>query len=218
MPIFMLYALILAIFRSRRVSVSALEAETNEVLMQRFQRGDERAFEVLMRRLEGPLLGYILRLVLREDVAQDILQDTLLRVIRNAQTYQPTAKVSTWVYTIARNLCLDRYRRQRVRREESLDAELFGEEGLSLHNVLHDPDERDPSEQVAGERFMEKLAAALERLNPDQRDVFVLREVQGYKFTEIAELVGESENTVKSRMRYALQTLQRLLASEKGGV
>jgi RNA polymerase sigma-70 factor (ECF subfamily) len=218
MPIFMLYALILAIFRSRRVSVSALEAETSEVLMQRFQRGDERAFEVLMRRLEGPLLRYVLRLVPREDVAQDILQDTFLRVIRNAQTYQPTAKVSTWIYTIARNLCLDRYRRQRVRREESLDAELFGEEGLSLHNILHDPEAPDPSEQVAGERFMEKLAAALERLNPDQRDVFVLREVQGYKFTEIAELVGESENTVKSRMRYALQTLQRLLASEKGGV
>jgi len=217
MPPCMLYALVLALLRPRRASVSALEAETSEELMSRFQRGDERAFEVLMRRLEGPLLGYVLRLVWREDVAQDVVQDTFLRVIRGAQGYQPTAKVSTWVYTIARNLCLDRYRRQRVRREESLDADLPGAEGLSLHGVLHDEGARDPEGDAAAERFMGRLAAALERLNPDQRDVFVLREVQGYKFQEIAELVGESENTVKSRMRYALQTLQRLLASERGG-
>ena len=216
MPPFTLYALILALFRSRRASVSALEAETSEVLMQRFQRGDERAFEVLMRRLEGPLFGYILRLVPREDVAQDLLQDTFLRVIRSAQSYQPTAKVSTWIYTIARNLCLDRYRRQRGRREESMDADLFGEEGLSFHNILHDSEQQDPSEEAEADRFLGRLGAALERLNPDQRDVFVLREVQGYKFHEIAGIVGESENTVKSRMRYALQTLQRLLASERG--
>lgn len=214
----LLYSLILSLFKFRSLK-SSLEGLSNEELMALYQRGNERAFQVLLERIERPLMIHISRLTPSTELAQDLLQDTLIRVARSADRYQPTAKVLTWANTIARNICIDAYRKQKGKQTISMDQDRSADrdDSFNLHKVIadHRPD-RDPESSAERAHFMDQLRAALEQINPDQREVFLLRELQGYRFHEIASIVGESESTVKSRMRYAVQALQRLMGAQRG--
>lgn len=206
---FMLYTLILALFRKRRSSQS-LEEESNESLMLLYQQGDEVAFQILMNRLERPLFFFILRLISSDEMARDILQDTFLRVVKHAQKYEPSATVKTWVYTIARNLSIDQLRKRRMT-VVSLDQPLKSGENFMLSTFIPVKGE-DVLDQVNAKQIAARVEYALTQINSDQREVFLLREVQGYKFHEIAKILNQSENTIKSRMRYALQALRTHLS------
>src|SRR5260370_32769389 len=87
-----------------------------------FRRGDAVAFEVLVRRHRTPVFNYIFRFTGDRARAEDILQETWLKVVRSAQDYEPKARFTTWVYTLARNLCVDRARREQLRPADSIDA------------------------------------------------------------------------------------------------
>src|SRR4051794_25823919 len=99
--------------------------------MGRFQAGDPRAFEVLLRRHRTAVFQFILRFVGNRHRAEDVLQETWLKVVRSAPQYEPKAKFTTWVFTIARNLCVDLQRREVFRKTESLDA-THGEEERTM--------------------------------------------------------------------------------------
>jgi len=177
--------------------------------MAAFKRGQVVAFEVLVKRHRTAVFHFILRSTGQPARAEDLLQETWLRVIRGASDYAPRAKFTTWVYTIARNLCLDSARRERHRETDSLDAAGRGG-GLPLGMRL--PDESRSPESAAHELHLRPLLErALASLSEEQREVFVLREYSGMGFREIGEVTGVSENTVKSRMRYALDALRRRL-------
>ena len=143
--------------------------------------------------------------------AEDLAQDTFLRIVRGAAAWEHRARFQTWLYTIARNLCVDAVRRDRFRRVESLDAE-DGEEGPPIDAVPSGS--AGPDRQAESARLRPLLQRALLALPADQREVFVLREQAGLPFKEIAELVGANENTIKSRMRYALVALRKALADQ----
>jgi RNA polymerase sigma-70 factor, ECF subfamily len=182
--------------------------DPDETLMLRYQGGDVSAFEILLSRHERPVYNFLLRSVGNRSVAEDLLQDTFLRVIKGAPTYQRQAKFTTWLYTIARNLCVDRSRRQKHRKAQSLDQPLRDDDGSgTLLDVL--PDSGPGSErQAIGHELRERLHAAIASLAEDQREVFLLRQFHDMPFKEIAEVVGIPENTAKSRMRYALEKLR----------
>lgn len=185
----------------------------DEELFRRFRRGERAAFEALLRRHRAPLFSFVLRMVGADDRprAEDIVQDAFIRVLKNASGWEERAKFSTWLFTIARNLCVDSMRRERQRRAESLDgaAEEEGEKGWA-HALA--ANRAGPERQASNIRMRPILEAALARLPEEQREVFVLREYSGVPFKEIAELTQVSENTVKSRMRYALDGLRKSLA------
>src|SRR5678809_1658540 len=103
--------------------------EADEVLMVAYQRGEVRAFEVLLTRHRKPVYNFILRFVGSRETAEDLLQETFLRVIKGAEAYQRQAKFTTWLYTIARNLCVDQSRRGKHRKAASLDAPIGDEDG-----------------------------------------------------------------------------------------
>ena len=214
----LLYSIILSLFRLRALKPT-YDGLSNEELMARYQAGDERAFQALVKQIERPLMIHINRLTPSPELAADLLQDTLIRVARSAHRYQPSAKVLTWANTIARNLCIDAYRKQKGKQTVSIDQDRSADrdDSFNLHKVLSDdsPD-HDPASRAERAHFMDQLREALDRINPDQREVFLLRELQGYRFHEIASIVGESESTVKSRMRYAVQSLQRLMGAPRG--
>jgi len=177
-----------------------------------FKAGDARAFEQLVRRHRGPVFNFLLRLSGHRQRADDLLQETWLKVIRGAATYEAKAKFTTWVYTIARNLCTDALRKESHRRADSLDAsDPSAEDDRPLS-------ERVPSADAAPDRAAHNAALrplierALVRLPAEQREVFLLREYHGVPFKEIALATQVPENTVKSRMRYALEALRRHLA------
>ena len=188
---------------------------TDEQLMLAFRAGDARAFELLVRRHRGPVYQFILRFAGSPARAEDLLQETWLKVVRGAADYEPRAKFTTWVYTIARNLCVDSARKESYRKAESLDAptgvSADGDAGRPLGDVLPDGSS-SPERGAHAARLRPLLERALMALPEEQREVFVLREFSGVPFKEIAQVAGVSENTVKSRMRYALESLRRRLA------
>ena len=169
--------------------------------MRRFRAGEGDAFPSLVRRHRARVFAFVLRLTQDRSRAEDVLQETWLRVVRGAAAYQPTAKFTTWVYTIARNSCVDGARRERHRAAEPLDEEPR-DTGTPLN---------DPERGAASAELRPLLEAAVAALPEEQREVFLLRELAGIPFAEIARMTGAPEPTVKSRMRYALQALQKSL-------
>jgi RNA polymerase sigma-70 factor, ECF subfamily len=194
------------------MSLSAGEV-TDEILMVRFQRGDRTAFTTLVRRHQTSLYNFALRQIGAQAVAEEVVQDAFVRVVQNAAEFKHEARFTTWVYTILRNLCIDQLRRRALRRHPSLDERASrrgDEEGPTL--LEQTADSRASVEREAtGTELKEKIARAVETLPDEQREVFLLREVSNLPFKEIATITGVPENTVKSRMRYALERLQQAL-------
>ncbi|HXX31285.1 MAG TPA: RNA polymerase sigma factor [Myxococcaceae bacterium] len=171
---------------------------SDEELMHRFRVGDGAAFPALVERHRARVFAFVLRLTQDRGRAEDVLQETWLRVVRGAAGWQPTARFTTWVYTIARNLCLDSLRRDQHRAADPLPG---------------DPPDAgsawsDPERGARAAELRPLLESAVAALPPEQREVFLLREVAGVPFKEIARVTGAPEPTVKSRMRYALEALR----------
>jgi RNA polymerase sigma-70 factor (ECF subfamily) len=186
---------------------------TDEALMIRFQRGDRAAFALLVRRHQGPLYNFALRHLRAPQLAEDVVQDAFVRVVQNAGEFKHEARFTTWVYTITRNLYIDQLRKRALRKHPSLDQEKPGEEGDGPTLGEQTADTRASVERDAtGSELKERIAKAVEELPEEQREVFLMREVANLPFKEIAEVTGVPENTVKSRMRYALERLQQALS------
>ena len=180
--------------------------------MRRFQQGDGEAFRVLLERHRRGVYNFVLRHVGDRAVAEDLLQDCFLRVVQGAHRYKLESKFTTWLYTIARNLCVDRARKMKFRRHRSLDQPIGpDDDGASLLDRVADT--RASTDRAAiGSELQVRLERAIASLRDDQREVFLMREYSHLPFKEIAEIVGVPENTVKSRMRYALDHLRRSLS------
>jgi len=163
----------------------------------------------LLHRYRGPLFNFILRSVRDRGRAEELYQDVWTRVIERCDEFRGDAKFATWLYTIARNQCIDHQRKMKFRGHASLDAVQAG----SDHALGEHVSNPGPStEQIAlGALLRQRIADAVETLPEEQREVFLLRQLQGLAFGEIADLVGIPANTVKSRMRYALMRLQETL-------
>jgi RNA polymerase sigma-70 factor (ECF subfamily) len=187
---------------------------TDEVLMVRFQRGDRTAFTRLVRRHQTPLFNFAFRQLGAQAVAEEVVQDAFVRVVQSAADFKHEARFTTWVYTIVRNLCVDQMRRRALRRHPSLDqprAAAGGEEeGPTLLEQTADA-RASVEREATGTELKERIARAVETLPDEQREVFLLREISNLAFKEIALVTGVPENTVKSRMRYALERLQLAL-------
>jgi RNA polymerase sigma-70 factor (ECF subfamily) len=185
---------------------------SDESLMLRYQAGDRAAFSQLVRRHQTQLFNFALRQVRMPQVAEDVVQETFVRVVSNAADFKHEARFTTWVYTITRNLCIDHLRKKALRKHPSLD-ESRGEEGdgPTLGEQTADP-RASVEREATGTELKERIARAVDTLPDEQREVFLMREIANLPFKEIAEITSVPENTVKSRMRYALERLQEALA------
>ncbi len=184
--------------------------------MAAYRGGDVQAFSQLVTRHERALWNFLRRFVADGASAEDLLQEVFLRVVRSADEWQPTAKFSTWVYTIARNLCTDHARRMSLRRTSSLDgpAQPDGQsEGSGPRRIdLVTGGDRGGEVALNNRQMATRIEEALASLPVEQREVFLMRELQDLPFAEIAVAVGASLPTVKSRMRYALERMRVALA------
>jgi len=178
--------------------------------MARYQQGDVAAFAELVARHEKRLWNFVRRFVADSATAEDLLQEVFLRVVRNAAEWQPSAKFTTWLYTIARNLCTDNARRGVFRKAYSLDqtpGAARDESGPHRIDKVASPDGN--AEKAAMDReIATRVDQAVATLPVEQREVFLMREVMDMSFAEIATVTKTSEPTVKSRMRYALERLR----------
>jgi len=196
--------------------MSAVRSEaSDEMLMVRYQRGDREAFAELVHRYNVPIYNFVIRQVRQPELARDLTQDVFLRLVQNASEFKHEARFSTWLYTIARNLSVDQLRKLGHRRHASLDQPLGDGDaragGVLGDNVADVHPRASVERMAASTEVRNSIVRAVDSLPDDQREVFLLREIGNLPFKEIAQITGVGENTVKSRMRYALDRLQEAL-------
>jgi RNA polymerase sigma-70 factor (ECF subfamily) len=188
----------------------ALARLADEELMLAFQKGEAQAFSILLKRHQKPVFNFIYKYLKNTEAAEEAFQEVFLRIIRTCTDYQPSARFTTWLYTVARNYCIDQLRKHKFRNHISLEQNYEDHDDVSCglhHRVQVQGTAADvASSAVELGRHLDRILA---ELTPEQKEVFILREFQGLKFEEIAKITGTSANTVKSRMRYALKTLQK---------
>ena len=187
-----------------------LAQETDENLMVRFGRGEAAAFEFLYRRHESRVFRFLQRNVRNEAAANDLMQEVWFAVVRGAANYQPTAKFTTWLFTIAHNRTVDMIRANR--RLQSLDAGDDADAGASSPlERLADSPKLEPLAQVQTQDEAAALLSAVAQLPAEQRAAFLLQAEGDLSVEEIADATGSSFETVKSRLRYARTKLRQLL-------
>jgi RNA polymerase sigma-70 factor (ECF subfamily) len=179
---------------------------TDEELMRSYQDGDQAAFEDLYRRYRNAIYGFLARRYTSTDNAGELTQEVFLRVIRSRDSFRHGSRFATWIFTIARNLAVDNARKAGHRRHASLDQG-YGDSGKNLHERVPNGGAK-PDQGSERTRLRADLIQAIDKLPDEQREVFLLREFHGLPFKEVAEIVDAKEGTVKSRMRYALETLR----------
>jgi RNA polymerase sigma-70 factor (ECF subfamily) len=183
---------------------------SDEELVEDFQRGDPYAFDVLVGRWDRKIQGAIYRIMGPEEDARDLCQETLLKAYRALGTFKKEARFSSWLYQIALNVCRDRLRRRKSRPQVSLD------ELMETGEVA--PFGRGPSplDLIEARDLSRIVAAAVESLPQEQREVVVLKEYQGLTFLEIAQALDVPISTVKTRLYRGLSLLRQRL--ERQGV
>jgi RNA polymerase sigma-70 factor (ECF subfamily) len=177
----------------------------DEQLMERYRDGDAGAFDVLYHRHKGGLFRYLLRLCKDKSVAEELFQDVWSNIIRSRERYQPTAKFSTFLYQVAHNRLIDHIR-QKPELALSLDAE--DDDSNSLGEFIPADAGYQPEVQVERKRLIENLVRGIGELPALQREAFLLREEAGLSLEEIALATGVTQETAKSRLRYAVAKLR----------
>ena len=181
--------------------------ESDEALMQRYAAGDVRAFETLYARHELKIWRYLYRSVGNQATADELMQEVWFAVCRAAARYAPSARFTTWLFTLAHHRLIDSHRQARPLR--SLDAAY--EDGAPWVEALADDGSPDPERQDEARQGNDALLRAVERLPPAQRDAFLLQAEGTLSVEEIAATTGVSFETAKSRLRYARAALRQAL-------
>jgi RNA polymerase sigma-70 factor (ECF subfamily) len=174
-------------------------------------KGDERAFEELVRRYEHALFRLAWRMLRNDEEARDVVQEAFMRVYRSLNTFDQSRKFSTWVLRIATNLCIDRYRRRKVRLL-SIDVEAEDDERRPIVLVDQGPDPAAVHGKVSLAGSLDRM---IQRLPPIYRTIIELRYKQSLAYEEIAEVLDVPLGTVKARLHRAHRHLKELL-SEAG--
>jgi RNA polymerase sigma-70 factor (ECF subfamily) len=188
----------------------------DEELLRRCARGDAAAYRELVERMEKPLINFILRFVGERHVAEDLFQETFVRVVRTLGSFKPEASLSTWIFTIARNLSLDWLKAKRRHRETALDAASSEDRG----RVIYFKDVLQSGAAVPGvhaelSEDSRRVTAALSQLSPIKREALVLRVYAGLQYSEIARIQNAPVGTVKFRIHEALKDLTQVMGAEE---
>lgn len=191
-----------------------LSERGDEELMLAHGQGDEASFEELVRRHQKPVLNFIYRMVQNRHIAEELTQEVFIALVRNGQRYQPTAKFTTYMYTIASNIVSKEWLRQKRRPKLFSLSAMLG--------IKNNEDTFDPLEHIADERadvqrhyrheeIGEAVNQALKSLPDHQREAFVLRRFQDLSYEEIAAITDAPVGTAKSRVVRAERALRPLL-------
>jgi RNA polymerase sigma-70 factor (ECF subfamily) len=177
------------------------------------KQGDTNAFQSLVLKYERQVYNHCLRMVYDEEESYDLTQEIFLRVYRNIANYQHNFSFYTWLYRITVNCCID-YLRKRKRQPASVSLSQPGN-GENPHEPGREQDYPDetyvPDKAALNQELNQTLNRALGQLSPKLREIIVLKEVEGLSYEEIADILGCSRGTVKSRLFRARERLKELL-------
>lgn len=190
-------------------------ARPDSDLIADFQRGRVEAFDLLVRRYEKPLFGFLLRLTGDDALANDLFQDTFIRIMERLESYEETGRFKSWLFQVARNLAMDSLRRRQFERgvfRTPVDTNDNDDFTNPLENGVS-ADALQPDALAYSSELRVRLRAAIAGLPDEQREVFTLKIEGDLTFREIAEITDTSINTVTGRMRYATEKLRKQLGA-----
>lgn len=162
------------------------------------KRGDMDAFEALILQHEKIVYNIAFRMMDGGEDVKDMAQEVFLKVYRNLERFDGKSAFSTWIYRIAVNTCIDEIRKRKGKQTYSLDAELEDEDG-NYKKQFADEGGR-PEEEMLQKELRGEVLAALETLSPEHKAAVILRDIRGYSYEEIAEMMQMPLGTVKSRI------------------
>src|SRR5436190_18418837 len=180
-------------------------------LIRAAQRGDQEAFEQLVRTYDQSVLRLAMNLLRSPEEARDVYQEAFLKVYRNLHSFRFDCSFHTWLYRIVTNICLDHLSRRKVRKEESTVVDTG--EGLvdRISQLEEAAPHADPERQMWNSELARKISGALESLTPRERTVFELRHYEGLRLRAIGEMLGTSEEAAKNCLFRATQKMRVVL-------
>jgi len=187
---------------------------SDEDLMRRTQQGDRNAYSLLYERYSGSVLSYLYRMLGNVEDVESIGQEVFLRAFRFAPTYRYPQKLSTWLFTITRNLAINHSRRRKrspVRNITELNLEGVDMNGDPLDVATRATDDVEKREEIA------RVLKALDDLPMDQKEVIVLGIFQDLSYAEMEDITGTKAVTLRSRMFHGLKKLARMIGGDGEG-
>lgn len=185
--------------------------------------GDRSAWAQLFARYQDRLFGVCLRMVSDRETATDLTQDAFVKILQGLDSWDGRSRLSTWMIRVTMNVCLSHLRAAKLRRHASLDAELSGslvrgmkhpERPITGDSGFSSDREPQPGESVQHQEQRRRLLAGLAALDPEQRSIIVLRDVQGLDYEQVGSALGLPVGTVKSRLFRARLALRQIIEKQ----
>ncbi len=188
----------------------ATSLDPDAALMLRVKEGDCDAFEMLVEKYKQPLMNFVYRTLPDATEAEDLAQHVFLQVFKSAARYEVSAKFSTWLFTIARNLCLNEIRRRSRHPADSLDETASEDDEMPRRQAV-DVKTFAPPESLLQSELEDKIEEAVAALPENQRTAILLCRGDEHSYEEIAEILGVSVSATKSLIHRGRETLKELL-------
>jgi RNA polymerase sigma-70 factor (ECF subfamily) len=206
--------------RASRAATAKPATAYDAELVKRFNTGDDAAFVEIVMRYRGKMFAIALSLLGNHADAEEIAQDTFIRAHRGLAGFRGDSSLATWLHRIAFNLSRNRYwyfyRRHR-HETDSLDCALRDDSNATFADLVAS-EVPDPAREAANREFIAHVSVCMGRLRAHQREILTLRNLLGHSYEEIAETLGLTVGTVKSRIARARQNLRGHLAQTYAGV
>jgi RNA polymerase sigma-70 factor (ECF subfamily) len=186
------------------------DTTTEAGLLAAARKGDRSALTALLERHQQKVFGFGVKMCGDSEDAKDVAQDTLLTMARTMKDFRGDASLSTWLYTVARSFCIKKRRRSKGAPAFHEPLDKAGQESASEPSMT-------PEQALLGRETRETVATALDALDPEAREVVILRDVEGLTAAEVAEVTGASVAAVKSRLHRARAALREHLLAVVGG-
>ena len=185
-------------------------------LINRILDGDRMGFNQLIRKWEKQIYNFVFRYLGNREAALDVTQKTFLNTYRNISKLKNPARFSSWIYQIASNLCRDEIGRMKKRDVVSLDDihESNEKKGINLPAQFMDSVKKQPDARLNSKQIETIVKHALQELPEELRIIVIMKEYQGLKFSEIAEVLNEPVSTIKSRMYKSLVSLREIFEKQ----
>lgn len=186
------------------------QADPDAALMLRVKEGDREAFAELVERYKQPVINLIARTINDPTEAEDLAQNAFVQAYKSAHRYEVTAKFSTWMFTIARNLALNEIRRRSRHPASSLDETFDDNEDQPVHQAI-DRSTPGPTDDLLRGELVDKVDEAVNSLPEKQRTALLLCREDEMSYEEIADVIGCTLSATKSLIHRARETLKQKL-------
>jgi RNA polymerase sigma-70 factor (ECF subfamily) len=198
------------------MTAKAQEVAMDRLLVDRFRGGDANAFDQLVTRYWDRIYAMVNQLLRNAQDAEEVTQDAFIRAHRGLVNFRGDSAFSTWLYQIATNLARNRYWYWwRRKRDQSISFDApFGPDNESTIADIIPSEQETPEDATVTQEFVNRVAQCMELLNEKHREILILRNVQNLAYEEIAEILGISVGTVKSRIARARESLRERLGGE----